>query len=154
LKLKAEQLQAFAVPFDSFVSTYTRRKIKKPEMAEKMTLTAYLAQRGVKAKALTRGEAQLLGIPFPLQGGWPRKYGATLIEEELLPQLLAYAGAARQSAEEKARAKKAMSRAAAQAGPSYRSSARPRESQRRQFPASYCVKPDATNRRKQLRWVV
>jgi len=85
-------------------------------MAEKMTLTAYLAQRGVKAKALTRGEAALLGIPFPLQGGWARKHGPMLIEEELLPKLAAYADAARQVAEEKARAKKAESRGAAPAG--------------------------------------
>jgi len=72
-------------------------------MAEKLTLTAYLARRGVKAKALTRGEAALLGIPFPLQGGWARKHGAMVIEEEMLPQLVAHAEAARQAAAEKAK---------------------------------------------------
>lgn len=81
-------------------------------MAEKMTLTKYLAQRGVKAKALTRGEATLLGIPFPLQGGWARKHGAMVIEAEMLPRLVAYADAARQVAEEKARAKKVEPRTA------------------------------------------
>jgi len=85
-------------------------------MAEKMTLTAYLAQRGVKAKALTRGEATLLGIAYPLQRGWARKHGAMIIEEEMLPQLVAHAEAARQVAEEKARAKKAKSRTPVLAG--------------------------------------
>lgn len=72
-------------------------------MAQKMTLTAYLAQRGVKAKALTKGEAELLGIPYPLQCGWPRKYGGIEIDEGLLKQLGAHAEAARQAAEEKTR---------------------------------------------------
>jgi len=85
-------------------------------MAQKMTLTAYLAQRGVKAKALTRSEATLLGIPFPLQGGWARKHGATLIEEEMLPVLVAHAEAARRVADEKRRAKRAKPRTSAPAG--------------------------------------
>ena len=72
-------------------------------MAKKMTLTAYLAQRGVKAKALTKGEAELLGIPYPLQGGWPRKYGGIEIDEGLLKQLGVHAEAARQAGEERAR---------------------------------------------------
>jgi hypothetical protein len=72
-------------------------------MAQKTTLTTYLAQRGVKAKALTRGEAELLGIPYPLQCGWPRKYGAMEIDEEMLRRLAAYAETARHAAEEKAR---------------------------------------------------
>lgn len=72
-------------------------------MAQKMTLTAYLAQRGVKAKALTKGEADLLGIPFPLQGGWPRKYGGIEIDDGLLKQLSAHAESARLAAEKKAR---------------------------------------------------
>lgn len=77
-------------------------------MAEKMTLTAYLAQRGVKAKALTRGEAELLGIPYPLQCGWPRKYGAMIIAAEILPKLTAHADVARQAAEEREHARKMM----------------------------------------------
>jgi hypothetical protein len=71
---------------------------KARKMAQKMTLTAYLAQRGLKAKALTKGEAGLLGIPYPLQAGWPRKYGGMEIEEELLAQLATHAEAARQAA--------------------------------------------------------
>ena len=81
-------------------------------MAEKMTLTAYLAQRGVKAKALTRAEATLLGIAYPLQRGWARKHGAMVIEEGMLPRLVAHAEAARQVAEEKAREKRSRSHTA------------------------------------------
>jgi hypothetical protein len=79
----------------------------------KMTLTGYLAQRGVKAKALTKGEAGLLGIPYPLQRGWARKHGAMIIEENMLPQLVAHAEAARQVAEEKTRRARDMPQAAA-----------------------------------------
>ena len=71
-------------------------------MAQKMTLSAYLAQRGKKAKALTKGEAALLGIPFPLQSGWPRRYGAVEIDDQLLGRLVACAEASRLAAEEKA----------------------------------------------------
>jgi hypothetical protein len=72
-------------------------------MAQKTTLTSYLARRGVKAKALTRGEAELLGIPYPLQGGWPRKYGAMEIDDALIARLAAHAEAARRVAEERLR---------------------------------------------------
>ncbi|WP_323142761.1 hypothetical protein [Massilia phyllosphaerae] len=85
-------------------------------MAEKMTLTAYLAQRGVKAKALTRGEATLLGIAYPLQKGWARKHGAMMIEDGMRAKLVAHAEAARQAAEEKASASRAKSRIPAAAG--------------------------------------
>jgi hypothetical protein len=103
LKLEDEQPVQFAVPLDSFVSTYTRRETKKGrKLPQKMTLTAYLAQRGTKAKALTKREADLLGIPFPLQCGWPRKYGGMEIEEGMLEQLVVHAEAARQVVEGKA----------------------------------------------------
>lgn len=72
-------------------------------MAQKMTLTSYLARRGVRAKALTKGEAELLGIPYPLRAGWPRRYGAMEITELMLEQLVACAEASRQASEEKAR---------------------------------------------------
>jgi hypothetical protein len=71
-------------------------------MAKKMTLSGYLAQRGTKAKALTRGEAALLGIPYPLQAGWPRRYGASQIDEVMLEKLIMCATAARRAAREKA----------------------------------------------------
>ena len=85
-------------------------------MAEKMTLTTYLAQRGVKAKALTRGEATLLGIAYPLQRGWARKHGTMIIEGEMLPRLAAHAVAARHAAEERARVKRADPRTTEPAG--------------------------------------
>jgi len=72
-------------------------------MAQKMTLAAYLVQRGKKAKALTKGEADLLGIPYPLRAGWPRRHGAIEISEELLEQLAGCVEVARQAAEERAR---------------------------------------------------
>lgn len=81
-----------------------------------MTLTAYLAQRGVKAKALTRGEATLLGIAYPLQKGWARKHGRMEIEDGMRAKLVAYAEAARQVAEEKAREKRSRSHTAPPAG--------------------------------------
>lgn len=84
-------------------------------MAQKMTLSAYLAQRGKKAKALTRGEAALLGIPFPLQAGWPRRYGAIEIDDAMLAQLAACVEAARRTAEEKAQ--RAMAERAAGSAP-------------------------------------
>ena len=64
-------------------------------MAQKMTLSVYLEQRGRKAKALTKGEAELLGIPYPLRAGWPRRHGAMEIEEGVLSQLGACLEAAR-----------------------------------------------------------
>jgi hypothetical protein len=76
-------------------------------MAQKMTLTGYLTQRGVKAKALTKGEAELLGIPYPLRAGWPRRHGAMEIEEEMLARLVACAEGIRRAAEEKARSDRA-----------------------------------------------
>jgi hypothetical protein len=72
-------------------------------MAQKMTLAAYLVQRGKKAKALTKGEAELLGIPYPLRAGWPRRHGAIEIEEGMLEQLAACGRAAQQTLEEKKR---------------------------------------------------
>jgi len=58
-------------------------------MAQEMTLTAYLAQRGTKAKALKRGEAEAFGIPYPLQAGWPARYADIVITEAMLRQAAA-----------------------------------------------------------------
>jgi hypothetical protein len=85
-------------------------------MAQKMTLTGYLAQRGVKAKALTKGEAELLGIPYPLRAGWPRRHGAMEIEEEMLTRLVVCVEGARRAAEEKARSDRAKVKRTALAG--------------------------------------
>ena len=66
-------------------------------MAQKMTLSAYLQQRGKKAKALTRIEAQVFDVPFPLQSGWPRRYGAMEITPEMIERIEAHAAEASQS---------------------------------------------------------
>lgn len=91
-------------------------------MAQKMTLTAYLAQRGKKAKALTKGEAELLGIPYPLQAGWPRKYGGLEIDPEMLARLGVYVEAANIAAakrieEGRAKAREKLTRAEMASGP-------------------------------------
>lgn len=76
------------------------------------TLADYLELRGKKAKALTKGEAGLLGIPYPLQAGWPRRYGAMEIEESVLGELAACVQVARLAAEERARSGKSKVRKA------------------------------------------
>lgn len=68
-------------------------------MPEKLTLSAYLAQRGKKAKALTRGEAEAFGIPWPLQAGWPCRYGAI----EIMPAMIEDAKARIRAAKKAAR---------------------------------------------------
>ncbi|QJD98640.1 hypothetical protein HH212_00110 [Massilia forsythiae] len=70
---------------------------------ETITLSAYLEMRGKKAKALTRGEADLLHIPFPLKNGWPRKYGPMLLTDEMVERLVATKVAAEKEAEKRAR---------------------------------------------------
>jgi hypothetical protein len=57
---------------------------KGREMPEKLTLSAYLDQRGKKAKALKKGEAEAFGIPYPLQTGWPWRYGAMEITPAMI----------------------------------------------------------------------
>lgn len=67
-------------------------------MAQEMTLSVYLQQRGKKAKALTRIEAEVFGIPFPLLAGWPRRHGAMVITAEMIERIDAHAAAASHSA--------------------------------------------------------
>jgi hypothetical protein len=72
-------------------------------MAQKMTLSAYLVGRGKKAKALTKIEADVFGIPYPLLAGWPRRHGAMEITEEMIEEVGARAAAANESVDKKAR---------------------------------------------------
>ncbi|WP_404535460.1 hypothetical protein [Massilia sp. TN1-12] len=81
-----------------------------------MTLTVYLAQRGKKAKALTKIEAQVFGIPFPLQAGWPRRHGAMEITAEMIDQVAQRAAADAASTEKVVR--RSAKRAAAAQKPS------------------------------------
>jgi hypothetical protein len=71
---------------------------KGREMPEKLTLSAYLDQRGKKAKALKKGEAEAFGIPYPLQAGWPWRYGAMEITQAMIEDAQARMRAAKQEA--------------------------------------------------------
>jgi hypothetical protein len=53
-------------------------------MSENITLMTYLEQRGGKAKALKRVEAEAFGIPYPLQAGWPKRYGSMKITAAMI----------------------------------------------------------------------
>jgi hypothetical protein len=70
-------------------------------MPENLTLSAYLEQRGKKAKALKKGEADAFGIPYPLQSGWPWRYGAM----EITPAMIEDAQARIQAAKQEARSR-------------------------------------------------
>lgn len=72
-------------------------------MAQKLTLAAYLEQRGKKAKALTKIEAQVFGIAYPLQAGWPRRHGAMEITETMIDRVKAQTAVASESDERKIR---------------------------------------------------
>lgn len=52
-----------------------------------MNLTEYLNQRYTKAKVLTLREAKVIGIPWPLPGGWPKKFAATEIDDDKFAML-------------------------------------------------------------------
>lgn len=70
-------------------------------MSEKITLTRYLKGRG-EIKALTHIEALAFGVPYPLQPGWPRKYGPIEITETMLDDLRARIATAKGSTASKA----------------------------------------------------
>jgi len=53
-------------------------------MSQKLTLAVYLEQKGQKAKALKRVEAEAFGIPYPLQAGWPGRHSDMEITPEML----------------------------------------------------------------------
>jgi hypothetical protein len=76
-------------------------------MAEKLTLSAYLEQRGKKAKSLKRGEAEAFGIPYPLQSGWPWRYGTMEITPAMIEDAKARIQAAKQEARNKAHCRSA-----------------------------------------------
>lgn len=71
-------------------------------MGEKLTLTRYLQGRG-EVKALTHIEAQAFGVPYPLQPGWPAKYGAMEITVAMIEDLKARILTAKESTASKAR---------------------------------------------------
>lgn len=56
-------------------------------MSQKLTLAVYLDQKGQKAKALKRVEAEAFGIPYPLQAGWPGRHGGMEVTPQMLEQI-------------------------------------------------------------------
>ncbi len=70
-------------------------------MPEKLTLAIYLERRG-SVKALTRIEAEVFGVPYPLVKGWAHRHGADEITQAMLDQLQEKIGRARSSTAEKA----------------------------------------------------
>lgn len=56
-------------------------------MSQKLTLAVYLEQKGQKAKALKRVEAEAFGIPYPLQAGWPSRHGDMEVTPQMLEQI-------------------------------------------------------------------
>lgn len=49
-----------------------------------MTLAEYLKQRNKNTNALTLREAGLIGLPWPLPRGWPKKFSAVEIDKNKL----------------------------------------------------------------------
>jgi hypothetical protein len=72
-------------------------------MSEMLTLSTYLEQRGKKAKALRRGEAEAFGIPYPLRAGWPRQYGGMEITAAMIEDAAFRDAIARQEARDRAK---------------------------------------------------
>ena len=70
-------------------------------MPENLTLAVYLEKRGA-VKALTRIEADVFGVPYPLQKGWAHRHGAAPITQDMLNQLQEKIGRAKSSTAEKA----------------------------------------------------
>lgn len=70
-------------------------------MPEKLTLAVYLERRGA-VKALTRIEAEVFGVPYPLVKGWAHRHGADEITQAMLDQLQEKIGRAKSSTAEKA----------------------------------------------------
>ncbi|WP_312547615.1 hypothetical protein [Massilia sp.] len=66
-----------------------------------LTLATYLEKRG-PVKALTRIEAEVFGVPYPLVKGWAHRHGAAEITQVMLEQLREKIGRAKSSTAEKA----------------------------------------------------
>lgn len=49
-----------------------------------MMLIQYLSQRGITEKSLTKIEAKVAGVPWPLVNGWVKNYGYVELSEEQL----------------------------------------------------------------------
>lgn len=60
---------------------------QREHVDQMLTLTRYLEQKGQKAKALKRVEAEAFGIPYPLQAGWPGRHGDMEVTPQMLEQI-------------------------------------------------------------------
>jgi len=58
----------------------TKKNALKLVQPSAMTFLQYLQQRGKKAYSLTRIEAEMLGIPYPLEKGWVKRYSELEID--------------------------------------------------------------------------
>lgn len=70
-------------------------------MPEKLTLAVYLERRGA-VKALTRIEAEVFRVPYPLVKGWAHRHGADEITQAMLGELQEKIGRAKSSTAAKA----------------------------------------------------
>jgi len=71
-------------------------------MPENLTLAVYLERRG-SVKALTRIEAEVFGVPYPLVKGWATRLGAMAITQAMLDQLQEKIGCANSATAARAR---------------------------------------------------
>jgi hypothetical protein len=60
-----------------------------------MLLAQYLTERGVKELALTRAEAKILGLSWPLEKGWAFRFGQIRIDDSQLRLLRSALGVKR-----------------------------------------------------------
>ena len=70
-------------------------------MPENLTLAVYLERRG-SVKALTRIEAEVFGVPYPLVKGWAYRHGGAEITQAMLDRLQEEISRARSSTAERA----------------------------------------------------
>jgi hypothetical protein len=69
---------------------------KGSKMSQTLTLARYL-RGGGEVKTLTRVEAMVFGIPYPLQPGWPHKYGQMEITDSMVEDVRARVAVAKES---------------------------------------------------------
>lgn len=58
-----------------------------------ITLKVYLQERFSKANALTRREAEIIGLKWPMEKGWVKKFGSVEISQDKMGALSKIAGA-------------------------------------------------------------
>jgi hypothetical protein len=74
------------VDITSFIAGYIAAS-KKESIDDSITLEQYLRTKHPTINALTRIEANILGLEYPLKSGWVYKYGNLEIPSEILIKL-------------------------------------------------------------------